>query len=99
LLVTFKPAHVAETLDRFVVSMRQDGLRVIPLYTSYAAMRLDPSRPEYAVQTIELNEALGRPGEALAIRRDLAERWKPYERMLRLEAAVTESPVFGPPNP
>jgi hypothetical protein len=98
-LVTFKPARVAETLDRFAVSMREDGLRVIPLAAAEAAMRLDPSKPEYAVQAIQLNEALGRPGDALALKRDLAERWKPYERMLRLEAAVTEGPVFGPEAP
>jgi len=87
LLVTFKPARVAETLDRFSVSLREDGLRVIPLAAAEAAMRLDPSRPDYAIRAIELNEAIGRPGEAEELRRDLAERWKPYERMLRLEAA------------
>ena len=65
-------------------------------------MRLDPSRPEYAVRAIELNEALGRPTAALALRRDLAERWKPYERMLRIEAEAAEliePAVFGPEEP
>jgi hypothetical protein len=103
LLVTFSPARVAETLDRFAVSMQEDGLRVIPLAAAQAAMRLDPSKPEYAVQAIEINEALGRPGEAHALRQELAERWKPYERMLRLEAAAAaepiESTVFGPEKP
>jgi hypothetical protein len=98
-LVTFKPARVAETLDRFAVSMREDGLRVIPLAATQAAMRLDPSRPEYAVQAIELDEALGRSDAALALKRELAERWKPYERMRRLEAAVSEGPVFVPEAP
>jgi len=97
--VIFKPARVAETLDRFAVSMREDGLRVIPLAATQAAMRLDPSKPEYTIQAIELNEALGRPGEALALKRDLAERWKPYERMRRLEAATVEGPIFGPAAP
>ncbi len=102
LLVAFKPARVAETLDRFAVSLSEDGLRVVPLAALDAAMRLDPSRPEYAVRAIELNEALGRPTAALALRRDLAERWKPYERMLRLEARGTElidPEVFGPAAP
>jgi hypothetical protein len=94
LLVTFKPARVAETLDRFAVSLREDGLRVIPLAAAEAAMRLDPSRPEYAVRAIALDEALGRPGEAEELRRYLAERWKPYERMLRLEASAA-----GPDEP
>jgi hypothetical protein len=99
LLGTFKPSHVAETLDRFAVSMREDGLRVIPLYASYAAMCLDPSQPAHTVQAIRINEALGRKDAALALRRELAERWMPYERMLRLEAAAKETPVFGPGEP
>jgi hypothetical protein len=97
--VAFKPSHVAETLARFAVSLRDDGLRVIPLAATQAAMRLDPSRPEYAVQAIELNEALGRMTAAMALRQDLADRWKPYERMLRLEAGLEESPVFGTEEP
>jgi hypothetical protein len=102
LLVAFRPAHVAETLDRFAVSLREDGLRVIPLAATQAAMRIDPSRPEYAVQAIELNEAVGRATAALALRRDLAERWRPYERMLRIEAAATEPVeprIFAPEEP
>jgi len=99
LLVTVKPARVAETIDRFGVSLREDGLRVIPLHAAQTAMRLDPSRPEYAVQAIEINEAMGRPGEALMLRRDLAERWKPYERMLRLEVQASENAAFGPEKP
>jgi hypothetical protein len=99
LLAAFKPVDVARTLDRFSISMREDGLRIVPLHASYAAMRLDPSRPEYELQAIMLNEALGRPGEAQELRQDLAERWKPYERMLRLEAAATETAVFGPVAP
>jgi hypothetical protein len=102
LLVTFKPARVAETLDRFAISLSEDGLRIIPLAATQAAMQLDPSRPEYAVKAIERNEALGRRTAALAIRTDLAERWRPYERMLRIEAAATEpiEPlIFGPEEP
>jgi hypothetical protein len=99
LLVTVKPSRVAETLDRFAVSARQEGLRIIPLQAARAAIRLDPSRPEYAVQAIEINEAMGRKDAALALRRELAERWMPYERMLRLEAAVIETTILRPANP
>lgn len=99
LLASFKPARVAETIDRFAVSLRQDGLRLIPLRAAQASMRLDPSRPEYAVQAIEMNEALGRTDEALALRRDLAERWMPYERLLRLEARTAEGTFVGPEAP
>jgi hypothetical protein len=102
LLVTFKPARVAETLDRFAISLSEDGLRIIPLAALDAATRLDPSRPEYAVQAIALNEAFGHATKALELRRDLAERWRPYERMLRIEAAATEPiepRLFAPEEP
>jgi hypothetical protein len=96
LLVSFKPARVAETLDRFAVSTRIDGFRIIPLYASRAATILDPSRPEYAIQTVEINEELGRGNAARAMRRDLAERWRPYERMLRLEASLSRDALLPP---
>ena len=99
LLVTFEPSRVAETLDRFAVSMREDGLRVIPLYASYAAMRLDPSQPSHTVQAIEINEGLGKQDAAFSLRRELAGKWKPYERMLRLEASLDGDAVVRPPSP
>jgi hypothetical protein len=101
MLASFRPARVAETVDRFAISLRDDGLRIVPLYASYLEMRLDPSMPGYAVQAIELNEELGRSGEALAMKRDLADRWRPYGRMLRLEAASAsvETPGYGPEKP
>ena len=99
LLATFRPARVAETLDRFAVSMREDGMRVIPLYAAQAAMRMDRSQPQYTVRAIEINEALGRKGAALALRRDLEERWMPYERMQRLERWVIDNAVLRPEQP
>jgi hypothetical protein len=99
LLVTFKPAQVAETVDRFAVAAHQEGLRVIPLQGAMLAMRLDPSKPAYVVQAIEFNEALGRKMEALALRRDLADRWMSYERMLRFERWVIDTAVLRPENP
>jgi hypothetical protein len=100
LLVTFQPARVAETIDRFGVSLRADGLRVIPLVAAETAMRLDPSRPEYAMRAMDLNEELGRTYRAEVLRCYLEDRWQPYERMLRLEAAsVAEIPVHGPDEP
>lgn len=88
LLLTFKPARVAEMIDRFGVSAISDGYRVIPLVAAETALRLDPSRPEYAMQAIQLNEALGRTYRAEELRYYLEDRWEPYERMLRLEAAA-----------
>ena len=88
----FHPTNLAETIDRFAVSTRLDGLRVIPLYASETAMRLDPSEPRYAVHAIEINDDLGRVDAARAMRRNLEERWKPYERMVERYGSMVEGP-------
>ncbi len=98
-LAAFKPARVAETIDRFGVSVISDGYRVIPLAAAETAMRLDPSRPEYAMQAIQLNEALGRRYRAEVLRYYLEDRWEPYDRMLRLEASVLEPVEPAVPGP
>ncbi len=81
-LTMFHPANLAETLDNFAVSTRLDGLRVIPLYASEAAMRLDPSQPTYVLHAVEMNVSLGRTEAARALRQGLDERWKAYEMMV-----------------
>jgi hypothetical protein len=81
-LTMFHPAELAGTLDNLAVSTRLDGLRVIPLCASEAAMRLDPSQPAYALRAIEMNESFGRTEVARAMRQELDERWKTYEMMV-----------------
>ena len=84
-IAAFQPAELAGTLNRFGIAAREDGMRIVPLYASTAAMRLDPSRPEYALAAIESNESLGRTDRAEKLRDDLAERWNTYERSVRLQ--------------
>ena len=74
----FQPADLAVSLDRFAVASFDEGLRVVPLHAAEAAMRLDPSRPVYALHAIEINEALGRTERAGELRRDLVSRWGAY---------------------
>lgn len=81
--VLFQPALVADTLDDFAVAVGYEGFRIIPLQAELAAMRLDPSRPAFAVKAAELYEGLGRHEEARILRVELAERWRPYVGMLR----------------
>lgn len=76
----FQPAEIARDLDRFAVAMRWEGMRLVPLCAATCAMRLDPSRPEYTLHVIAMNESLDRLGEAEALRDDLAQRWDAYAR-------------------
>jgi hypothetical protein len=79
----FQPASVAETLDRFAVSAGYEGFRVLPLHAELAAMRLDPSRPAFAVKAAELYEDIGRHEDAQILRGDLAKRLRPCIGALR----------------
>ncbi|UCF06078.1 MAG: hypothetical protein JSV33_03340 [bacterium] len=75
--VMFDTGYVAETLDRFAVSKRQDGFQIIPLYMTRGAMHIDPSRPEYVLHVIELYDEMGRPSKAETMRRELCARLMP----------------------
>ncbi len=66
-----KPAVVAEALDRGAAAAGSEGMQVIPLYLSRAAVRLDPSQPGYVIRVIELYEESGDQMKADAMRREL----------------------------
>lgn len=66
-----KPAVVAEALDRGADAAGSEGMQVIPLYLSRAAVRLDPSQPGYVIRVIELYEESGDQMKADAMRREL----------------------------
>ena len=83
-VAAFQPAELAGTLHRFGAAAREDGMRIVPLHASMAAMGLDPSRPEYVLAAIESNESLGRAEIAARLKRDLEERWHTYEQSMRL---------------
>jgi hypothetical protein len=74
LAVGFRPATVADQLDRVAASLQEEGYRAAPLALSEVASRLDPATPVYLARAADLHAALGR-GEAAQARRDrLAER-------------------------
>ena len=91
-----RPAVVAETLDRGAVAASSEGMRIIPLYLSRAAVRLDPSRPGYVIRTIGLYEFNGDQAAADAMRRDLIARLEPSVPLL--EEAGMVIPTAWIPN-
>ncbi len=83
-----RPAVVAEALDGGAAAAGSEGLRIIPLYLSRAAVRLDPSQPGYVIRTIELYEASGDQARAEAMRRELVARLEPSLPLLEEEGLV-----------
>jgi hypothetical protein len=82
-VLMFEPASIADTLDRFAVSAEYEGYRLLPLHAELAAMRLDPSKPAFAIRAAELYDGLGRNESAQNIREEMFERWKPCIGVLR----------------
>jgi hypothetical protein len=74
-LIVFKPARVAQDLDRLASAMRLDGLQIIPLCMELAAIRLDPAIPLYTVRAAELYDQLDEPATARRLRDELRARW------------------------
>lgn len=79
----FEGEFAARPLGRLAVSARLEGMRIIPLCMSLAAVHLDPSRPEYMMHAAGLYDDLGRRGAADAIREELRASWRPYVELLR----------------
>ncbi len=91
----FEPASVADTLDRFAVSAGHEGFRLLPLHAELAAMRLDPSKPAFAIKAAELYDGLGRHESARIIREEMFERWKPCIGELRRHGMLNEHSGSG----
>ena len=89
LAVVSEPASIAKRLDRLGGSLRREGYQVIPLCLTLTANRLDPSRPVYVMQAIELYDELGKSEAAARLQDELNEDMQPYLMMLR------ESGVYG----
>ena len=86
--VLSRPAVLAEALDGGSVAAGGEGLRIIPLHLSKAAVRLDPSRPDYVIRTIGLYEDIGEQARADAMRRELVARLEPSLPLLEEEGLV-----------
>ena len=69
--LVWDPSAMAGHLDGGSVVLREKGFQIIPLKLSQTAHRLDPAPSQYAIQTMELCEELGRSGEAARLRREL----------------------------
>ncbi len=83
-----RPAVVAESLDRGAAVASSEGMRIIPLHLSRAAIRLDPSRPGYVIRAIGFYEDYGDQAAADAMRRDLIDRLEPSVPLLEEEGMV-----------
>jgi len=86
--VLSKPAVVAEALDRGAAAAGREGMQIIPLHLSRAAVRLDPSQPGYVIRVIELYEEMGEEARADAMRRELIARIEPSIPLLEEEGMV-----------
>ena len=86
--VLSKPAVVAEALDSGAAAAGSEGMRIIPLNLSRAAVRLDPSQPGYVIRSIELYEKRGDHARAEAMRRKLVARLEPSIGLLEEEGIV-----------
>ena len=78
--IAHPPTAIARDLHLASVSLRLEGLRLIPLILWETATRLDPGEPQYLAQAAELDAALGREAEARAKREIVAQRLEQYAR-------------------
>ena len=86
--VLSRPAVVAEALDGGAGAASSEGMRIIPLHLSRAAVRLDPSQPAYVIRAIGLYEKRGDHASAEVLRRGLIARLEPSIGLLEEEGIV-----------
>jgi hypothetical protein len=91
------PVSLAEELDYYALALHGEGFRVTPLYLSFAAVKLDPSRPVYELHAVDLHESMGRHQTASRMRNELDERMKPYVMTLRQEEQLQAAAEHQPP--
>ena len=82
-----RPAVIAEALDRGAAVASSEGMKIIPLHLSRAAILLDPSRPGYVIRAIGLYESNGNQVTADTMRRELIARLEPSVPLLE-EAGI-----------
>ena len=80
---SFQPGTMAGSLDGLAQKFDGQGFQIIPLYLSLAAMKLDPSRPNYVLNAAAYYEQLGNPNASERLQSYLSERWKPYAAMVQ----------------
>jgi len=88
MVVVANPVQMANQLDVGGDILREDGFQVIPLQLTLAASRLDPSKPEYSLQAMELYADLGQAEKSAALRTDLDQNLSQYVAMVQKEAVA-----------
>ncbi len=83
-----RPALVAEVFDTGAAVSSSEGMRVIPLYLSLAAIHFDSSRPDYTIRAIGLYEHCGDQVKADLMRRDLIDLLESSVPLLEEEGIV-----------
>jgi hypothetical protein len=96
LLVSAKPASVAQELDTLARNARNDDLLLCPTGLTWVAEHLDPSRPVYTMHLASLYDELGWSGRAEELRISLETRWRAYEAA-RDGREGNPWPLVGPP--
>jgi len=86
MVVIANPVQMAHQLDVGGDVLRDEGFQAIPLQLTLAASNLDPSKPEYSMQAMELYTALGQTRKAEAKRADLDRNLGTYVAMVQKEA-------------
>jgi hypothetical protein len=90
------PEIVAEALDGGAAIAGAEGMRIIPLHLSRAAVRIDPSRPGYVIRAIGLYEDVGDLYSADAMRSELVARLEPAVPLLEEAGMVIPAAVLPP---
>ncbi len=93
MVIVANPVQMAHQLDVGGDILREDGFQMIPLQLTLASFRLDPSKPEYSLQAVELYTELGRTDKADALRSDLDRNLGPYVAMVQQEAVAESGPA------
>ncbi len=88
LAVVANPVRMANQLDVGGDILREDGFQVIPLHMTLAASHLDPSKPEYSLQAMELYADLGQSAKAEELRAILDRNLSQYVAMVQKEAVA-----------
>ncbi len=86
MVVITNPVQMAHQLDVGGDILRDEGFQEIPLQLTLAASHLDPSKPEYSMQAMELYTALGQTKKADAKRADLDRNLSTYVALVQKEA-------------
>ena len=88
MVVVANPVRMAHQLDLGGDILREQGFQAIPLQLTLAASHLDPAKPEYSMQAMDLYVALGDYEKADSLRADLDQNLSAYVAMVQRETVA-----------